>query len=62
VVINVEVLDIFKGDIVKKSWSRLSVKRHMWLVIQVVIDASPYEFVVCSIDPICYKRIYFCIY
>jgi hypothetical protein len=42
VVINVKALEMFKGAIYKKkSWSRLSIKRHLWLVTQVVTDVSP---------------------
>jgi hypothetical protein len=40
VVFNVEALEVFKEGIWKKSWSCLFVKRRLWLVTQVAIDAS----------------------
>jgi hypothetical protein len=41
-----------------------TIKRRLSLVTQVVTDIllPLYEFVVSSIDPVLYKRIYFCIY
>jgi hypothetical protein len=41
VVINLEALEVFKGAICKKTWSRLSVKRRLFLVTQVATDATP---------------------
>jgi hypothetical protein len=42
VVINLEAPEVFKGAICKKkTWSRLSVKRRLFLVTQVAIDATP---------------------
>ena len=63
-VINVEALEVFKLTICKKSWSLSTKKRRISLVTQVATDdhLPLYEFVVCSIDPMLYKHIYFSIY
>jgi hypothetical protein len=40
-VINIEALEMFKEINCEKSWSHLSVKRHICLVTQIATDVSP---------------------
>jgi hypothetical protein len=46
---NVEALKVFKRVICKKSYSRLFVKRRIWLVNQVATDVSLLTVRICRL-------------
>jgi hypothetical protein len=49
VVFNVDALEMFKRGIYKKTGSRLSAMRRLWLVTQVATDASLLTLRICRL-------------